>query len=526
MTGPTDDTVGRRADGRTWAGLGVLALVPLLLSLDVSVLFLALPRLSADLQPSSVELLWIGDVYPFLLAGSLVTMGSLGDRFGRRRLVLIGAALFGLASVVAAYSAGPWMLIVTRGALGVAGAMMLPNALALVTTMFTDAKQRSLAIGVYISCFMGGTAIGPAVGGLLLDHFWWGSAFLLGAPVMAALLLVGPFTIPELRERQTATLDVVSIVLSLVAMLALAHGLKDVARNGTTTENVAALTVGLVLGVLFVRRQFGLRVPLLDLRLFGNRAFTTGVLFMLFGSVVMAGTLLLSSQYLQQVLGLSPGAAGLWSVPAASGLVLASLAAPIITRRFRAPYVMATGVGVAVIGFLVLSRIGDGGDLAQLVLGLVLVQTGVGVCGPLGTDFVVNAAPEESTGAASALSQTGVELGSALGIAGLGTAGSVVYGATMAGSPVPAARETLPGALDAAGRLDPAAAAELMAQARAAFTSGLATAAAISAGITALLVAAALSLARRPDPGTGTGTGTDTGPTATDEDRELAGQHR
>ncbi|MCR6483492.1 MFS transporter [Amycolatopsis sp. OK19-0408] len=485
-----------RAGRRAWVGLAVLAFVPFLLSLDLSVLFLALPSLSADLHTSSLELLWIGDIYAFVLAACLVPMGALGDRFGRKRLMLIGAAVFGVASIVAAYSVNPEMLIATRGVLGVAGAMMLPNALALVTEMFPEPKQRQLAIGIYVSCFMGGTAVGPAVGGLLLSTFWWGSAFLIGTPVMVALLAAGPLTIPEVRNPRAARVDLPSMALVLVAVLSLVHGLKDVARNGIATDNIVFLVIGLAVGLVFVRRQLGLAVPMLDLRLFRTRPFTVGLLFMMFGSLVMAGTLLLTSQYLQQVLGLSPGEAGLWSVPAAGTLVLASLLAPVLARRFTAARVMIAGVAVAVVGFLVLTQV-SGGDLALLVAGLILVQGGIGVCGPLGTDFVLGAAPTESAGAVTGLSQTCIEMGSAFGIAGLGTAAAVVYESVMQDSPVPAARDNLPGALQAAGRLDPSAAGELVTQARGAYTSGMHLAAAISAGITVLLVGAAVSLAPR-----------------------------
>ncbi|MFC5064250.1 MFS transporter [Actinomycetospora atypica] len=514
-----------RADRRAWAGLAVLALVPALLSLDLTVLFLALPSLSTDLAPSSVELLWIGDVYPFMLAGFLVTTGSLGDRFGRRRLLLVGAAVFGLASIAAAYSAGPGMLIVARAALGVAGAMMLPNTLALVSTMFTDPDQRGLAIGVWISCFMGGTAVGPVVGGLLLSRFWWGAVFLVGVPLMLVLLVVGPFTVPEHRNVRAPTVDLPSIALSLVAILSLAHGLKDLARIGPTTVNVLILSAGLVLGLVFVRRQLGSPAPLLDLRLFGNRTFTVGVLFMVFGSVVMAGTLLLSSQYLQLVLGLPPAQAGLWSVPSAGGLALASLLAPVIARRFRAGHVMAVGVGVAMVGFVVLAQVADGGDLVRLVVGLILVQTGIGACGPLGTDLVLGAVPSENAGAATALSQTGLELGGALGIAGLGTVASVVYRAAMESSPFPAARDTLPGALGSAAGLDPRPAGELVAQARAAFTAGLHVVASVGTGITALLVVGAVVLSRRPPrPGTES-VGADRPPADTSARHDRAGVH-
>ncbi len=215
------------AGRREWIGLAVLTLPTLLLALDESVLFLALPRLGSDLAPSSAQLLWIMDIYGFMIAGFLVTMGTLGDRIGRRRLLLLGAAGFGVASVVAAYSTSPEMLIVTRALLGIAGATLMPSTLALISNMFRDPQQRSLAIGGWMAAFTGGFMIGPLIGGTLLEHFWWGSVFLMGVPVMALLLAVGPVLLPEYRAAEAGRLDLVSVALSLAAILPVIYGLKQ-----------------------------------------------------------------------------------------------------------------------------------------------------------------------------------------------------------------------------------------------------------------------------------------------------------
>src|SRR5690242_6635957 len=231
MSTPTE-TAPERATRREWTGLAVLALPTLLLSLDVSVLYLALPKLSASLGADSTQQLWILDIYSFMLAGFLVTMGTLGDRIGRRRLLLIGGTAFGAASVLAAYSTSPGMLIATRAVLGVAGATLAPSTMALIRNMFRDPRQMGVAIGVWFSCFMGGMALGPLVGGLLLDHFWWGSAFLLGVPVMLLLVAVGPWLLPEYRDENAGKLDLVSVALSLAAILPVIYGLKALARDG------------------------------------------------------------------------------------------------------------------------------------------------------------------------------------------------------------------------------------------------------------------------------------------------------
>ncbi|MER5262289.1 MFS transporter [Actinosynnema sp. NPDC002837] len=489
-----------RAGGRDWLGFAVLALVPVLLSLDVSVLFLALPELSADLRPDSAELLWIGDIYPFMIAGFLVTMGTLGDRVGRKKLLLVGGALFGLASVLTAYSGSPGMLIAARALLGVSGAIMLPNTLALVVVMFANPKQRSLAIGVWISCFMAGIAVGPVIGGLVLDAFWWGAVFLVGVPVMVALLVLGPLTLPEFRNPRAGRIDLPSVVLSLAAILPVVYGLKGFARDGVTPVHAVALLVGLGFGAVFVVRQHKLPNPLLDLRLFGNRTFAGGIAIMLLASANISGSMLLASQYLQQVLGFSAVRAGFWLVVPAIGLVTASLLSPIAARRLRPGYVMAVGLAIATAGFAVLTQMSTTTGVALLVAGSVMVQFGIGSSGSLGTDLVVGTAPAEGAGSASSLVQTGTELGTALGIAGFGTVAVAAYRSDMAASPVTDARDTLPGALTAAGGLPSDAAAGLLAQAREAFTGGVTLAAIISTVILSALTVATLVLLRHAKP--------------------------
>jgi DHA2 family multidrug resistance protein-like MFS transporter len=259
--------IGPRATRREWIGLAVLALPCLLYAMDLTVLNLAVPRLSADLRPSSAQLLWIVDIYGFTLAGSLITMGALGDRIGRRRLLLAGAAAFGLASVLAAFSASAGMLIAARAVLGVAGATLAPSTLSLIRNMFLEPKQRKLAVSVWITSFSAGGAIGPLLGGVLLRWFWWGSVFLLAVPVMALLLVLGPVLLPEFRDPRPGRLDLLSAALSLAAVLAVIYGLKQLALAGGVWLPVLSVLVGLALGVVFVRRQQRLSDPLLDLRL-------------------------------------------------------------------------------------------------------------------------------------------------------------------------------------------------------------------------------------------------------------------
>ena len=287
-----------KATRREWVGLAVLALPCLLYSMDLTVLNLAVPHLSADLQPSGAQLLWIVDIYGFLVGGSLITMGTLGDRIGRRRLLLIGAVAFGAASVLAAFSFTAPMLIAARAILGVASATLAPSTLSLIRNMFLDPRERTFAVGVWIASFSAGGALGPLLGGLLLEHFWWGSVFLVNVPVMLLLLAVGPRLLPEYRDPNPGRLDPISAALSLVAVLAVIYGIKRIAEGGHVWLSVAVMIVGVVIGVVFVQRQKALADPLIDLSLFKSVAFSASLAINIVGFFVAFGTFLFIAQYL------------------------------------------------------------------------------------------------------------------------------------------------------------------------------------------------------------------------------------
>ena len=470
-----------------WAGLAVLALPTLLLALDLSVLFLALPHLSADLGPSSTQLLWITDIYGFMIAGFLVTMGGLGDRIGRRRLLLIGAAVFGVASVLAAYSNSAVMLIATRALLGVAGATLMPCSLALIRTLFTDAAQRSMAIGVWMTSFLAGTALGPLVGGLLLEWFWWGSVFLLGVPVMALLLIVGPAVLPEAKDADAPQIDLLSVVLSLAAILPVVYGMKVFAVDGVRLSALIATAVGVVFGVVFAHRQNKLPHPLIDLRLFSSRAFSAALAGSLFIGVILSGVTLFLTQYLQVLKGLSPLEAGLWMLLPSLVMIVGSLASPVIAQQVRPGFVAGAGLMVTAIGGVVLIAIGPGSGLVLVMTGFTLVYFGGGPIAVLGTDLVVNSAPPEKAGSASAISETASELGVALGVAALGSVGAAVYRSQLdLGTAIPAdaaakAQESLAGAASAASELPAASSRALFDAAAEAFSSAVSAVGGISA---------------------------------------------
>jgi MFS transporter, DHA2 family, multidrug resistance protein len=458
-------TEANTATRREWTGLAVLALPTLLLSLDISVLYLALPHLSAALGADGTQQLWIIDIYSFMLAGFLVTMGTLGDRIGRRRLLLIGAAVFGVASVLAAYASSPWQLIAARALLGIAGATLMPSTMALIRNMFRDPRQMGMAIGIWFSCFMGGMALGPLVGGILLQSFWWGSAFLLGVPFMVLLLAVGPVLLPEYRDTNAGRLDLVSVGLSLVAILPLIYGLKELARHGFSPLPGVAVLIGLGVGVVFVRRQGYLRSPLLDLKLFTNRAFTIALATMLLGGVVMAGATLMSTQYLQLVQGLSPLDSGLWLLPQNLAMIAGSLGAPILARRIQPAYVIALGLAICGLGMTLHTVVDPLTGLPLLVTGLILASGGISLPMAVTMNLIMGATPPEKAGSAASITETSGEFGVAMGIATLGTLGAAVYRAALPSGASAAARESLSAAVTEGGPLADAA--------RVAFTTGL-----------------------------------------------------
>lgn len=502
----------QRAGRREWIGLAVIALPCLLYSMDLTVLYLAVPRLSAALAPTSAQLLWIVDIYGFLLAGSLITMGTLGDRIGRRRLLLIGAAAFGIASVFAAFSTSAAMLIVARALLGVAGATLAPSTLSLIRNMFHDPRQRSFAIGVWVTSFSAGGAIGPLIGGVLLEFFWWGSVFLISVPVMVLLLVVGPKLLPEFRDPEAGRLDVYSAVLSMGAVLAVIYGLKHAAQDGWGLLPALSIVAGLGVGFVFLRRQRTLEDPLIDLRLFRVPAFSASLAMNTLSLFVAFGAFLFTAQYLQLVLGLSPLVAGLWSAPSSVGFILGSMLAPAIARWIRPAQLIAVSLGIAAAGFAILTRVDSVSGLAPLVIGSIVFALGIAPVITLSTDLIVGAAPPERAGAASAISETGTELGGALGIAILGSIGTAVYRGTMADvslRDVPAgvmvtARDTLGGAVTVAEGLSGEIGAQMVAVARAAFTQGLELIAAVSAAIAVVLAVVALLLLRRVGAGSET----------------------
>ncbi|MFJ9817800.1 MFS transporter [Streptomyces sp. NPDC101151] len=486
-----------RAGRREWTALGVLMLPLLLVSMDVSVLYFATPAISADLRPSGAQQLWIFDIYGFVLAGLLMTMGSLGDRIGRRRLLLTGAAAFGAASLLAAYANSAETLIAARAILGIGGATLMPSTMALVRTMFTDPGERAKAIGLWSGVMTGGIALGSVMSGVLVEHFWWGSVFLVNLPAMALLLILGPVLLPESKNPNPGRFDWLSVPLSMAAVLPVVYGLKEIPSEGWHPQYVVSVTVGLLFAALFVHRQRTTASPLIPPALLRGHGFTPALALTLVSAFGMMGSAIFTTQYLQSVLGKSPLQAALWSLLPS---VLIGIAGPVtgqlVARGANRGYVVATGFAVSAAGYALLASTGTDS------LWLVLVAAGVLACGVVTvmsqlTDLALSTAPVERAGTASALLETGTEFGGALGMAVLGSIGTALYRHEMPSSAPAEAHETLGGALATAAQLPGRSGETLLATARDAFTTGMHGAAIAGAVVLAGAAAGAAVTLRR-----------------------------
>lgn len=501
-TEPTAVTAPR-AGRRAWFALAVLMLPVLLVSVDNTVLNFALPAISSALTPTGTQLLWIVDIYPLVLAGLLVSMGSLGDRIGRRRLLLIGSVGFGVVSVAAAFAPSAELLIAARAALGFFGAMLMPSTLSLLRNIFLDRDQRRFAIAVWASGFAAGSALGPIVGGIILEHFAWGAVFLLAVPVLLPLVVLAPFLIPESKDPNPGRIDVPSILLILLTMTPLVFSIKHLAEAGFDVLTVVSMVVGVVSGVLFIRRQLRLEHPLLDLSLFRRASFSGAVVINLLSVTALVGGLFFVSQHLQLVLGLQPLDAGLVLLPGLIVMIIAGLVIVPISKRVRPGIVVPIALVVSAVGYASIAI--TGGDVSALGIGLAFVALGLGIgsAETVSNELVIASAPPEKAGAASGVSETAYELGAVLGTATLGTVltasyrSSVVLPDGLTAAQQQAAGETLGGAATVAEQLPGDLAGALMDSARHAFDSGVGVAAWIGVGlIVAAMLVAAIGLHR------------------------------
>lgn len=489
-----------RRPGR-WIALAVLVLAVLLVAIDATVLGLATPFLTEDLEPTGTQLLWIGDVYSFVIAGLLVSMGSLGDRIGRKKLLLSGATAFGAVSVLNAYANSPEMMILARALLGVAGATLMPSTLALIRNLFNDPRERSLAIGIWGAMASAGAAVGPVVGGFLLEHFWWGSVFLINLPVMAVLVVVGVRMIPESKNKAPGPWDLMSVALSLVGMIGVVYAIKDLAAHGASWEVAVAGIGGAVALWWFVRRQLKLPDPLLDMRLFHHRGFSGAVLADLLTILGLSGLVFFLSQFLQLVQGRGPLEAGLAELLTAVGAVTCGLIAGQAARRFTVRFVVSAGLAAVGLALAAVTFVHQETGYPLIGLLLLVVGIGAGFAFTVTSDVILSSVPKEHAGSASAVSETAYELGAALGIALLGSIVTGVYQDFVTPHGVPAgaaaaAHESLGGAVEAAHGLPAEQAHALVSAAQDSFVDGLHIAAGIGAVVLIATAAAAWFLLR------------------------------
>lgn len=490
-----------RARARQWWGLAVLVVPSTMLFMMLTILFVAAPSMAADLGPSSTQLLWILDIYGFVMAGFLVAMGVLGDRVGKRRLMVIGAIVFGVVSVAASLTGDPSLMILWRAVLGLGAAMMVPATLGLIFVLFADARQRGVAIGVWAGGISAGVALGPLLSGLLLEVFGWQATFLVAVPVMALVAIGAPLLLPEHRD-PNARIDLFSALLLVASLLAIIYGIKRFAAQESAGLAIAALAAGLLVGVWFVVRQLRAERPLLDVRLFGNRTVSGALAVFLLSAAALGGVYSLFTQYLQHVQGLSPLEAGFAILPAAAVLIVVATLSPVLARTFRPGNVIAIGLLTQVAGYLLFSQLGAGAGLVLVIASFVLTYPGVAPSMALTTDLVVGSVPPEKAGATSGLATTANDLGISLGVAVIGSIGVATYRtqiedtlpSDLSPQAAAAASNSVDGALASAAALPGALGETLAAAAREAFTGGLNTAAIVSAAIAA--VAAIVSATR------------------------------
>lgn len=495
-----------KASPRAWIGLAVLALPCLVYAMDLTILHLAVPAIGEELQPSSSEMLWIVDIYGFMVAGALITMGSLGDRYGRRLMLMIGAGAFAATSVLAALSTSPEQLIAARALQGLAGASLGPSTLSLIRNMFHDERERAMAIGIWIASFSAGAVAGPIFGGVILSSFHWSAVFLVNVPVMVLVIGLAPLLLPEFRDPGPERIDVVSVFQSLAAALLFVYGVKRAAEAGLSLTAVLAMMTGVAIGFAFFSRQRRLQDPLIDLKLFQSPLFGAALTFNLLDVIVVAGAFLLIAQHFQLVLGLGPLDAGLYTAPAGATFALGSLAGSWLGGRFSARSIIASGFLIAAAGFALLAACDQTSTPTALMLAMVVFSAGLAPIGAITTEIVLTTAPPERAGAASAVSEMSFELGGAFGIAILGSLVTAFYRKGLehanaelglSGEALHRAQDTLAGAHALAVTIKGEQGERLLALARESFVAGFQAAAWVSCIIVLAAGVGALTLMRR-----------------------------
>ncbi|WP_442863615.1 MFS transporter [Arthrobacter sp. FW305-BF8] len=502
---PRERTPAAQASGgggaRDWLALALLMFPVLLVAVDNTALTFALPAVARTLDPSGVQLLWIVDAYALVLAGLLVAMGSLGDRIGRRRLLLVGISGFAAVSAASAFAPSAEWLIAGRAAMGFFGAMLMPSTLSLIRNIFREPGRRRLAVAIWAAGFSGGAALGPIFGGWLVEHFWWGAVLLVAVPIMLPPLVFGRFLIPESKDPSPGRVDGPSIALSMLTMVPVVYGIKELATHGPGVQSLGVLAFGLGMGFVFVRRQRALASPLLDLSLFRNRVFSTAITANVLALFSYNGFILFLAQHLQLLEGMSPSQSGAAMLPALTAMVVAGLLVVPLVRKVRPGFVVAAGLALSATGYALVAFGNHDAGPTALLAALLILALGVGSAETISNDLILGAVPADKSGAAAAISETGYEVGSLLGTAILGSILTASYqqhlslpdavAQTIPAASADQARETLAGAMELVGSLPAPVAEGLTTAARAAFDSGVH----ITAAIALVLMAGASVLA-------------------------------
>ena len=499
----TIDQTRTKATPKQWAALAVLMLPVLLVSIDNTVLSFALPHIARDLLPTAAAQLWIVDAYPLVLAGLLVAMGNLGDRYGRRRVLLIGSIGFGAVSVVAAFAPDATWLIAARVLLGFFGAMLMPSTLSLLRSTFSDRRQRRLAIAIWATGFSAGSAIGPIVGGVLLEHFWWGSTFLIAVPVLLPLLILAPILVKESKDPAPGPFDLPSILLSMAALAPIVYAIKSFATEGVGVLPVALVLVGATAGVLFVRRLLSRENPMLDMKLFRVPAFSGAVVVNLVSVFSLVGFLFFLTQHLQLVLGMAPFDAAMALVPGTVVIIAAGLLVVPLVRLVRPGFIMAAGLTLSLGAYASIAVIGGDATIVSLVVAFCVLGAGIGAAETLSNDLIISSVPAAKAGAASGVSETAYEVGAVLGTAVLGSILAASYRTAIeipgaiGTADAATARETLAGAVEVSSALPDALGGELLRSARAAFDSGVVTTSWVAVALMAVAITVTLVTLRK-----------------------------
>jgi DHA2 family multidrug resistance protein-like MFS transporter len=470
-----------------WLILAIVSSALFLIVVDMTVLYTALPRLTHDLGASASEKLWIVNAYALVVAGLLPGLGTLGDRLGHKRPFIAGLAVFGLASLIAAYAPNPSILIAGRVLLAVGAALMMPATLSIIRLTFTDERERALAIGIWAAIASGGAAIGPVLGGFLLEYFWWGSVFLINVPIVAVALLLGMVVLPDSKGNKDHPWDPLGSVQIMVGLVGLAYAIKEMSKREPSAQaGLIAAVIGAVALVVFVRRQRRSAHPMIDFGLFRNAAFSSGVAAALVTSGALVGVELVLTQRLQLVAGYSPLEAGIFILPIPLAAFVAGPLTGMMLPRLGPEMVLRTGLITAAAGLGAFLAVHEAGALGQIV-SLVVLGLGVGATMTAASSAIMSNAPPQHAGMAASIEEVSFELGGAIGIAVLGSVMSAVYTAFVVlpeGAGISAiARDSLDEALILAEKLSPDVAESLVALARTAFEKAFVAVVVLATGL-------------------------------------------